>query len=171
MQRQSLGSPAMKQPLPPARGAEEDDDDGKKKWKKKMGGGAVEVDEAREEGEIRSSEKPFRRSSFAAPASPSGAASAGPERTIHIIPVLTLFCFLVLYLCSHDPAVTDLNGSGSVGRLFDPTASGAEIGRQVAAAATGGASAVVRSHRSLKELERIRGHHGSRRMGKRGPHL
>ncbi|CAA6669636.1 unnamed protein product [Spirodela intermedia] len=146
MQRQSLGSPAMKQPLPPARGAEEDDDDGKKKWKKKMGGGAVEVDEAREEGEIRSSEKPFRRSSFAAPASPSGAASAGPERTIHIIPVLTLFCFLVLYLCSHDPAVT-------------------------AAAATGGASAVVRSHRSLKELERIRGHHGSRRMGKRGPHL
>jgi hypothetical protein len=27
-----------------------------------------------------------------------------PEKFVHVIPVLTLFCFLVLYLCSHTPS-------------------------------------------------------------------
>ena len=94
MQRQSLGSPATKQPA-----AEEEGGDVKKKYKKKIGGsGLVELEEAREE--IGDSDKSLRRSSIGA------AVSAGLERSIHVIPLLTLFCFLVLYICSHDPAVT-----------------------------------------------------------------
>lgn len=27
-----------------------------------------------------------------------------PEKLIHLIPILTMLCFLVLYLCSHDPS-------------------------------------------------------------------
>ncbi|KAJ4839127.1 hypothetical protein Tsubulata_042713 [Turnera subulata] len=34
--------------------------------------------------------------------------SAKPERLIHLIPLLTFFCFLVLYLVSHNPTPSDL---------------------------------------------------------------
>lgn len=36
------------------------------------------------------------------------AGRAAPDRSIHIIPVLTLLCFLVLFLLSHDPASSSL---------------------------------------------------------------
>ncbi|XP_040988467.1 uncharacterized protein LOC121236039 [Juglans microcarpa x Juglans regia] len=31
-----------------------------------------------------------------------------PEKFVHVIPLLTLFCFLILYLCSHNPSQSDL---------------------------------------------------------------
>ncbi|CAA3010305.1 Hypothetical predicted protein [Olea europaea subsp. europaea] len=31
-----------------------------------------------------------------------------PEKYIHFIPILTLFCFLILYLTSHNPSPNDL---------------------------------------------------------------
>ncbi|XP_015897534.3 uncharacterized protein LOC107431167 [Ziziphus jujuba] len=31
-----------------------------------------------------------------------------PDKFIHLIPILTLICFLILYLCSHSPTQSDL---------------------------------------------------------------
>jgi hypothetical protein len=33
-------------------------------------------------------------------------AAAVPDKSIHLVPVLTLLCFLVLFLLSHEPSVT-----------------------------------------------------------------
>jgi len=38
-------------------------------------------------------------------------APAAPDRTIHLVPVLTLLCFLVLFLLSHDPSAAALTGT------------------------------------------------------------
>ncbi|TVT99968.1 hypothetical protein EJB05_19604 [Eragrostis curvula] len=40
------------------------------------------------------------------------ARSARLERAIHLIPLLTFICFLLLYLCSHDPSTS---GASSLG--------------------------------------------------------
>ncbi|CAL4923994.1 unnamed protein product [Urochloa decumbens] len=37
--------------------------------------------------------------------------SAAPDRSIHLVPVLTLLCFLVLFLLSHDPSAAALTDS------------------------------------------------------------
>ncbi|WVZ74099.1 hypothetical protein U9M48_022322 [Paspalum notatum var. saurae] len=34
---------------------------------------------------------------------------ARDERTIHLIPILTFLCFLLLFLCSHDPTPSDMS--------------------------------------------------------------
>ncbi|KAL5225393.1 hypothetical protein ABZP36_012032 [Zizania latifolia] len=39
------------------------------------------------------------------------AARAAPDRSIHLIPVLTLCCLLVLFLLSHDPVASLANGN------------------------------------------------------------
>uniref|UniRef100_A0A1D1ZLF2 Testis-and ovary-specific PAZ domain-containing protein 1 n=1 Tax=Anthurium amnicola TaxID=1678845 RepID=A0A1D1ZLF2_9ARAE len=170
MQRQSLGSPAGKHLPPPIHVAEDDDDaDGKKKRKKKAGGGAAgaEIDDDGEDDEVKP-ERPIRRSSGGTVAASASSATGSVERSIHLIPVLTFLCFLVLYLCSHDPSATDMTDLGSAGRLLDHTASRAEIGRY-SAGSGGGVAAAVRGHRSLKELERTRrgGGGGSRKLGRR----
>nr|CAB3495165.1 unnamed protein product [Digitaria exilis] len=60
-------------------------------------------------------------------------ATAAPDRSIHLVPVLTLLCFLVLFLLSHDPsaavALTDspvLAAAATVtARSLDAAAAGA----------------------------------------------
>ncbi|KAF8027163.1 hypothetical protein BT93_E0165 [Corymbia citriodora subsp. variegata] len=50
-------------------------------------------------------------SSSSSCSSPASSSALSPRKTgklIHLIPLLTLFCFLVLYLCSHSPSQTDL---------------------------------------------------------------
>ncbi|KAM0935386.1 hypothetical protein DsansV1_C29g0211261 [Dioscorea sansibarensis] len=42
------------------------------------------------------------------------------ERSIHLIPLLTLFCLLVLYFFSHDPSPSDLPSIGGEVRVLDP---------------------------------------------------
>ncbi|KAF5729722.1 hypothetical protein HS088_TW20G00086 [Tripterygium wilfordii] len=47
-----------------------------------------------------------------------------PDKLIHLIPALTLFCFLVLYLFSHTPSPSDLaqfNGFHRSAKLIDST--------------------------------------------------
>ncbi|CAL4932448.1 unnamed protein product [Urochloa decumbens] len=39
------------------------------------------------------------------------APAAAPDRSIHLVPVLTLLCFLVLFLLSHDPSAAALTDS------------------------------------------------------------
>ncbi|CAK7356082.1 unnamed protein product [Dovyalis caffra] len=49
---------------------------------------------------------------FSSPSSSSlsvlSSPSSNPEKLIHLIPLLTLFCFLVLFLVSHNPSQSDL---------------------------------------------------------------
>uniref|UniRef100_J3LG26 Uncharacterized protein n=1 Tax=Oryza brachyantha TaxID=4533 RepID=J3LG26_ORYBR len=51
----------------------------------------------------------------------STAAKAGgrlvrEERTIHLIPLLTFLCFLLLFLFSHDPSSSDMSSFSDAGR-------------------------------------------------------
>ncbi|XVF13666.1 hypothetical protein REPUB_Repub08aG0227600 [Reevesia pubescens] len=97
MQRQSLGSPSSKLHI---HGGEES---------------SVTEDQKRrviiDDDDDRKETKP-RRLSFS-PSSLSSTSSLTishpkPEKLIHLIPVLTLLCFLVLYLASHSPSQSDL---------------------------------------------------------------
>ncbi|XP_078437717.1 ribosome maturation factor isoform X1 [Wolffia australiana] len=165
MQRQSIGSPGAKTPQ------EEEDDASKKKWKRTS---MADVEEARQEGEAKL-EKPIRRSSFGGVASqPSAAVSAALERSIHFIPVLTLFCFLVLYLCSRDPAAADLRAVGDLDLVVD--AAGAmplrfdSSNMMAVTAASGGSTATTGNQRSLEEIGRIPGRHVSKKLWRRAIH-
>ncbi|GLT99702.1 hypothetical protein SLE2022_171250 [Rubroshorea leprosula] len=95
MQRQSLGSPVSKLHShggddtivaedPRRRVAEDDDDDGEHK-----------------------ATKPCRLS-FSPSSSPLSPSASRPRKFIHLIPILTLLCFLILYLSSHAPSQLDL---------------------------------------------------------------
>ncbi|KAK4801012.1 hypothetical protein SAY86_021499 [Trapa natans] len=56
--------------------------------------------------------------------SSSSLSSSRAEKFIHIIPILTLVCFLVLYLCSHSPTQADLaefNGFKRSAKRIDDT--------------------------------------------------
>ncbi|XP_078437718.1 ribosome maturation factor isoform X2 [Wolffia australiana] len=158
MQRQSIGSPGAKTPQ------EEEDDASKKKWKRTS---MADVEEARQEGEAKL-EKPIRRSSFGGVASqPSAAVSAALERSIHFIPVLTLFCFLVLYLCSRDPAAADLRAVGDLDLVVDAADSS---NMMAVTAASGGSTATTGNQRSLEEIGRIPGRHVSKKLWRRAIH-
>ncbi|TVU28093.1 hypothetical protein EJB05_19602 [Eragrostis curvula] len=37
------------------------------------------------------------------------------ERSLHLIPLLTFLCFLLLFLCSHDPSAADMSSFGGGG--------------------------------------------------------
>ncbi|CAN6274836.1 unnamed protein product [Urochloa humidicola] len=43
------------------------------------------------------------------------ARSAREERAIHLIPLLTFLCFLLLFLCSHDPSASDMSSFAGAG--------------------------------------------------------
>ncbi|XP_073001908.1 uncharacterized protein [Typha latifolia] len=122
MQRQSIGSPGSKIQI---------------KGGVFTGGAAAAVSEAEAEEEEVKAEKPIRSSLRA-------------DRSIHLIPLLTIICFLVLYLLSHDPSPNDLASFGIGARLLDAKAvSVAEIGRHDVS----GVAAAVRNNRGLKEEE------------------
>ncbi|XP_021290115.1 uncharacterized protein LOC110421010 [Herrania umbratica] len=95
MQRQSLGSPSSKLHI---HGGEESSqaEDPKRR---------VIIDD----DDDRKDSKP-RRLSFSPTSSPSSSLTSPPkpEKFIHLIPVLTLLCFLILYLSSHSPSQSDL---------------------------------------------------------------
>ncbi|KAK3157240.1 hypothetical protein QOZ80_2AG0118180 [Eleusine coracana subsp. coracana] len=83
------------------------------------------------------------------------AAAAAPDKSIHLVPVLTLLCFLVLFLLSHDPsaALTDSPVLAATARSLEAAATGGG-GAAVSIGARGGV------YRRLKE-DRGRG----RRLG------
>ncbi|KAI6707557.1 hypothetical protein NL676_010519 [Syzygium grande] len=106
------------------------------------------------------SSRPHRLSLAAAAASSSSSSSASalsprkPEKLIHLIPLLTLFCFLVLYLCSHSPSQTDLAQVSGFKRPakqivatdIDEISRFSEVRR--------GDALAIRSRRSLREVGR-----------------
>nr|CAN83757.1 hypothetical protein VITISV_028373 [Vitis vinifera] len=91
MQRQSLGSPSSKLHIHGGGGG--------------GGGGAKE--------EILKAEKDLNQSQNDDEADhkslkPLRSSSSPPDKLIHLIPLLMLFCFLLLYLFSHDPSHSEL---------------------------------------------------------------
>lgn len=96
MQRQSLGSPGSKLHHAHGGGGPKDDslilDDGPKRPKDIL---AFSAASASEDFDDNKATKPHRQSS---------PPPATPDRVIHVIPVLTVLCFLILFLFSHTPS-------------------------------------------------------------------
>ncbi|KAI3727957.1 hypothetical protein L6452_16581 [Arctium lappa] len=98
MHRQSLSSPASKHGIIVGAGVIKDDninkidpEDLQNHRKEKLASSAVDDEE-------HQSEKPHQPKSML----------FSSLRLIHLIPFLTLFCFIILYLASHDPSGKDL---------------------------------------------------------------
>ncbi|XP_010911673.2 uncharacterized protein [Elaeis guineensis] len=136
MQRQSLGSPGAKLQMNGVAGG------GDKEERRRSAPGAGAAAAAAEEEEQIKAEKLIRSSSRT-------------ERSIHLIPLLTVLCLLLLYLISHDPTPKELEKLGGDARLlFDNAESATEIGRNIGAGI--GGVAAIRSHRGLKEARKLR---------------
>ncbi|KAE8731932.1 Detected protein of unknown function [Hibiscus syriacus] len=91
--------------------------------------------------EDRKESKP-RPLSFS-PSLPSLSSPPNSEKLIHLIPVLTLLCFLVLFLNSHSPSQSDLvafNGFKHSSKRLDS--------REISNVLT------IRSQRNLQELDK-----------------
>ncbi|GKU90886.1 hypothetical protein SLEP1_g4830 [Rubroshorea leprosula] len=95
-----------------------------------------------------------RRLSFSPSSCPPSPSTSRPEKFIHLIPVLTLLCFLILFLSSHAPSQSDLAHFAQFKRSSKQLDSSDEIGD-----AGGfvdfrkGDILAIRSLRNLKESE------------------
>ncbi|XP_077242910.1 uncharacterized protein LOC143883447 isoform X1 [Tasmannia lanceolata] len=90
------------------------------------------------------------------------------EKFVHLIPVLTIFCFLVLYLVSYDPSQNDPEYSRGHERFLHPkdpeysrgherffhSKDSDEIGRLIQVEKTG--ILAIHNHRSLQEVAGVR---------------
>ncbi|KAL8150527.1 hypothetical protein V2J09_020335 [Rumex salicifolius] len=90
---------------------------------------------------------------------------AGPEKYIHVIPIFTLLCFLVLFLCSHEPSPTELadfKGFKHPSELADSR----EID-QFERALDKGEMLAIRSLRNLQEIRKdaIKSSRSHRKLG------
>ncbi|TYJ41204.1 hypothetical protein E1A91_A03G004000v1 [Gossypium mustelinum] len=136
MQRQSLGSPTSKLHI---HGGEE------------ITGAIVDDDDRRKDSKSR-------RLTFSASSSSSSPlllpSSPKSEKLIHLIPVLTLLCFLILYLNSHSPSQSDLaafNGFKHSSKHLDSREIG-EVSRFMEFRR--GDVLAIRSQRNLQELDK-----------------
>ncbi|KAG8495822.1 hypothetical protein CXB51_009497 [Gossypium anomalum] len=136
MQRQSLGSPTSKLHI---HGEEE------------ITGAIVDDDDRRKD--IKSRRLTFSASS-SSPSTLLLPSSPKSEKLIHLIPVLTLLCFLILYLNSHSPSQSDLaafNGFKHSSKHLDSREIG-EVSRFMEFRR--GDVLAIRSQRNLQELDK-----------------
>ncbi|KAM7531016.1 hypothetical protein LguiB_034426 [Lonicera macranthoides] len=134
MHRQSLGSPASKLH---SHGAKEDSLLNLQDLKRKVQVSSLLIN-AEDEEESKSEKlhnSPWR-----------------PERFIHFIPILTLLCFLILYISSHNPSQQDLAQFNGFNLSSKPIKSN-EIGRFLEIEK--GNVMEIRSLRNLKESNTI----------------
>ncbi|CAN1173596.1 hypothetical protein LINPERHAP2_LOCUS30770 [Linum perenne] len=96
MHRQSLGSPVSKLHFHGGSLPKHNDDDDSCILASSLPPPLLDYDD-----EHLKTAKPSRRFSSSASAS---ASPATPEKLIHLIPIVVLFCFLILYLVSHNPS-------------------------------------------------------------------
>ncbi|XP_011028134.1 PREDICTED: uncharacterized protein LOC105128248 [Populus euphratica] len=77
-----------------------------------------------------------------------------PEKLIHLIPFLTLFCFLVLFLVSHNPSQSDLAQFNGFKRLSNHIEEAIESVGDVSglSAVRRGDVLAIRSFRNLQEI-------------------
>ncbi|WCJ29076.1 hypothetical protein M5689_010735 [Euphorbia peplus] len=111
MQRQSLGSPLSKLHSHGSAALDVDsiisDDHSKRKDAPSLSLPHFSDDVVLNSDEYRKATKPPRRFSSSSSSS-SSLPSSSPEKLVHVIPLLTLVCFLVLYFVSHAPSPSDL---------------------------------------------------------------
>ncbi|CAL9161603.1 unnamed protein product [Musa hybrid cultivar] len=83
-------------------------------------------------------------------------ASSRADRSIHLIPVFTILCLLVLYFFSHEPSPTDMQAFGSSALRLDSRAavSGTERG-----------NVALATHRSRRRLKAATGPVRHRKIG------
>lgn len=147
MQRQSLGSPVSKNH---SHGAPKDSephslDDPKRKDSASSSSLLTDFDDHR-----LKSTRPRRLSS-------SLPQLSTPQKLIHLIPVLTLLCFLILYLSSHNPSQSDLSHFTGFQRSSkhldaDAAAKIGDVGRGVELSRDD--VLAIRSLRSLREIDK-----------------
>ncbi|XP_022772302.1 uncharacterized protein LOC111314946 [Durio zibethinus] len=142
MQRQSLGSPSSKLHF---HGGEESS--------------VAENHEKRREiidDDERKDTKP-RRLSFSPSSSPTSSLTSPPkpEKFIHLVPVITLLCFLILYLTSHNPSQSDLAHFNRFKHLSKHLDSNeiSDVGRFIESRR--GDVLAIRSLRNLQELDKF----------------
>ncbi|KAH7576510.1 hypothetical protein ACOSP7_003122 [Xanthoceras sorbifolium] len=133
MQRQSLGSPVSKL---------------------HHGGLPKEDSLVTEADDENKTSKPSRRLSLSPPPPSSLSTHSKPEKLIHLIPLLTLFCFLILYLSSHSPSQSDLEHFNRFNRPANHIDSSEieDFGRFIELRR--GDVLAIRSLRNLREIEK-----------------
>ncbi|OVA02878.1 hypothetical protein BVC80_9095g73 [Macleaya cordata] len=136
MQRQSLGgsSPGSKVHLSEEKKLNEDEEKRKQR---------VVITDEEEEKKIEKHHLHLHRS------------ISQPEKTIHLIPILTIFCLLVLYLVSYDPPQKDLahiDGFRRISKHIDSSTEISDFGRfsELEKADV----LPIRSHRSLHQIRK-----------------
>ncbi|XP_047973561.1 uncharacterized protein LOC125216007 [Salvia hispanica] len=87
-----------------------------------------------------------------------------PQAYIHLIPLLTLLCFLILYLSSHNPSLNDLADFNSFNAISDPTESISELEGMMEIE-----KGDILAIRSLKNLKQEEAKH--RRLHRKIPHF
>ncbi|KAI3453375.1 hypothetical protein Pfo_010038 [Paulownia fortunei] len=92
-----------------------------------------------------------------------------PESYIHLIPMLTLLCFLILYLSSHDPSQSDLAQFNGLRTFSNPADSEDNIPelQRIVEIKKGDVLAI----RSLKNLEQEAGTAKHRRLHRKIAHF
>ncbi|KAL6985742.1 hypothetical protein U1Q18_019115 [Sarracenia purpurea var. burkii] len=136
MHRQSVGSPGSKVQSHGGLGAKEENLAGEEQKRKDQACSFAGDDEDNDK-----SQKPHK-------------SPPRPERFIHLIPLLTVFCFLILYLSSHEPSQKDLtqfNGFIRLPKSIDSTESDG-LGRILDIEK--GDVLAIRSIRNLQEIGR-----------------
>ncbi|KAI3891592.1 hypothetical protein MKX03_033139 [Papaver bracteatum] len=159
MQRQSLGgssSPSSKLHL-----CEENDEEDKRKSQRVVVTDSDIDEEDENEDEIRVVVKKKKTIEKSVNHHHRSSSFTQTEKSIHLIPILTIFCILILYLVSYDPSQKDLvNIDG-----FRKTTSKQQLDSEEIDLSDfrrgGGDVLEIRSHRSLHEIHHHKDHHST----------
>ncbi|KAL9258813.1 hypothetical protein AKJ16_DCAP13558 [Drosera capensis] len=76
------------------------------------------------------------------------------ERLVHVIPILTLLCFLVLYLVSHEPSDSVLPQFGALNPAFKNIEFGADSSTDIGGYLEKEMMLGIRSLRNLQEIDK-----------------
>ncbi|KAA0038558.1 hypothetical protein IC582_006953 [Cucumis melo] len=144
MQRQSLGSPVSKLHGHGA-GAKSDEDPADDQKRKKHSPSSSSILNYGGQDDDKSS-KSFRFS-FPSPSPPR------QEKLVHAIPILTIICFLILYIFSHSPSQSDLAQFHGFKRPSQQLEIKADDGHELILPKKGNILA-IQSFRNLKEIEK-----------------
>ncbi|KAI3982685.1 hypothetical protein MKX01_010168 [Papaver californicum] len=143
MQRQSLGgssSPSSKLHL-----CEENDEEEKRKSQR-----LVVTDSDIDEDEIKVVIKKKKISEKSVNHHHHRSSFTQTEKSIHLIPLLIIFCILILYLVSYDPSQKDLVNIDGFRKTTSKQLDSEEI--DISDFRRGGDVLAIRSHRSLHEI-------------------
>ncbi|KAI3977311.1 hypothetical protein MKX01_000224 [Papaver californicum] len=148
MQRQSLGgssSPSSKLHL-----CEENDEEEKRKSQRLVVTDSDIDEDEDDEDEIKVVVRKKKISEKSVNHHHHRSSFTQTEKSIHLIPLLTIFCILILYLVSYDPSQKDLVNIDGFKKTTSKQSDSEEI--DISDFKRGGDVLAIRSHRSLHEI-------------------